>query len=50
MRFALPLLLSLACLGLAGCGQKGPLFIPSDDSPPNPKTLVPGQPAPQLSR
>jgi predicted small lipoprotein YifL len=35
MRIALPLILSLVCLWLGGCGQKGPLFIPSDDTPPN---------------
>lgn len=30
MRFALPLTVSLLCLGLGGCGQKGPLFLPTD--------------------
>ena len=30
MRIALPLILSLLCLGLAGCGQKGPLFLPTE--------------------
>lgn len=53
MRIALPpvlslglslLLLSAACLGLAGCGQKGPLFIPNDDSAPTAPATA--QPAP----
>lgn len=30
MRIALPLTVSLLCLGLAGCGQKGPLFLPTE--------------------
>lgn len=35
MRRALPLFfLTSICLGLGGCGQKGPLFIPSDDDAP----------------
>lgn len=37
MRFALftALLCSLLCGALYGCGQKGPLFIPSDSPPPS---------------
>jgi predicted small lipoprotein YifL len=46
MRIALPLLLSLACLGLGGCGQKGPLFIPNDDSAPTPSAQPAPAPAP----
>ncbi len=34
MRLALPLIVSLICLWLGGCGQKGPLFIPSEESAP----------------
>jgi predicted small lipoprotein YifL len=30
MRIALPLTVSLLCLCLAGCGQKGPLFLPTE--------------------
>jgi predicted small lipoprotein YifL len=30
MRIALSLTVSLLCLGLAGCGQKGPLFLPTE--------------------
>jgi hypothetical protein len=33
MRFAL--LAALLCTALYGCGQKGPLFIPSDAPPPS---------------
>jgi predicted small lipoprotein YifL len=54
MRIALPpvlslglslLLLSAASLGLGGCGQKGPLFIPNDDSAP----AAPAQAQPAIS-
>lgn len=31
---ALPLALVLACLGLAGCGQKGPLTLPKPTASP----------------
>jgi predicted small lipoprotein YifL len=36
-RFTMRLALLAACLCtlLYGCGQKGPLFIPSDDTPPS---------------
>lgn len=33
MRIALSLVLSLSCLGLGGCGQKGPLYLPTDPPP-----------------
>jgi predicted small lipoprotein YifL len=47
MRLALPLFfLTSICLGLGGCGQKGPLFIPSDDSAPT-QPSTPSQPAQQ---
>lgn len=26
-------ILLLSCLGVAGCGQKGPLYLPQQDSP-----------------
>lgn len=43
MRLALSLILLLtSCALLGGCGQKGPLFIPSDD---HPSQLQPGAPA-----
>jgi predicted small lipoprotein YifL len=31
MRCRLLLLISLLCLGVAGCGVKGPLFLPDSD-------------------
>jgi predicted small lipoprotein YifL len=45
MRIALPLILSLSCLGLAGCGQKGPLFLPTEP-PPAKSAPASGKPAP----
>lgn len=42
MRFALIVTLLLGCAGLSACGQKGPLFIPPDTTPPAEQ-----QPAPQ---
>jgi len=33
MRFAL--ITALLCSLLCACGQKGPLFIPSEDTPPS---------------
>lgn len=33
-RFVLLLPLCLAALPLAGCGQKGPLYMPNDPHPP----------------
>jgi predicted small lipoprotein YifL len=35
MRRALPFIfLTSICLGLGACGQKGPLFLPTEDSAP----------------
>jgi predicted small lipoprotein YifL len=43
MRLALSFILLLTgCTLLSGCGQKGPLFIPSDDQP---SQLQPAAPA-----
>jgi predicted small lipoprotein YifL len=48
MRFALPLFfLTSICLGLDGCGQKGPLFIPSDDNAPRSEPSTQSQPTQQ---
>jgi predicted small lipoprotein YifL len=45
MRIALPLTVTLFCLGLAGCGQKGPLFLPTEP-PPAQSTPAASAPAP----
>ncbi|MBS4037137.1 MAG: lipoprotein [Hydrogenophaga sp.] len=36
----------LTCVGLSGCGQKGPLFLPPQTSPAVSTTATPPAPSP----
>lgn len=51
MRIALSLTVSLFCLGLAGCGQKGPLYLPTDPPPQSTpaQKQAPAQPGPSTT-
>lgn len=45
MRIALPLTVSLFCLLAGGCGQKGPLFLPTE----SPTQSAPAERAPEAA-